>query len=77
MKVTTALAAVEHLLGRHASAHARLLSALDGLREGSPEAAALMIELAVDGLYRAQYDSMRDWADAREGRRRRRSATGR
>ena len=62
LKVITALAAVEHLLGRHASAHARLLSALDGIREDSPEAAALMIELAVDGLYRAEYDSMRDWA---------------
>ena len=63
LKVTTACAAVEHLLGRHESAHARLLSALDGLPEGSPEAAALMIELAVDGLYRAEYDSMREWAE--------------
>ncbi len=63
VRVATACAAVEHLLGRHESAHARLQSALDDLPEGSPAAAALMIELAVDGLYRAQYDSMRDWAE--------------
>jgi ATP/maltotriose-dependent transcriptional regulator MalT len=63
LKVTTACAAVEHLLGRHEKAHARLLNALNGLPEGSPESVALMIELAVDGLYRAEYDSMREWAE--------------
>ena len=63
VKATTACAAVEHLLGRHEAAHARLLTALDGLRAGSPESASLMIELAIDGLYRAEYDSMREWAE--------------
>jgi DNA-binding NarL/FixJ family response regulator len=62
VQVTTACAAVEHLLGRHERAHARLSGALAELHEGSPEAVALMIELAVDGLYRAEYDAMREWA---------------
>ena len=42
-----ACAGVERLLGRHEQAHARLASALDGLPDqASPEAVALMIELA-------------------------------
>ena len=50
-------AGVEHLLGRHTEAHARLEAGLAELEDpDSPEAVALMIELAADGLYRADYD---------------------
>jgi len=63
LRVTTACAAVEHLLGRHSNARARLLSALQGLDEQSREAAALMTELAVDGLFSGDYESMRTWAE--------------
>ena len=63
VRLVSACASVEHLLGRHKQARARLESALDELDDpGSPEAVALMIELAVDSLYRAEYDAMRGWA---------------
>ena len=63
VRLTTACAGVEHLLGRHEDAHARLVSALDDLDEqASPEGVALMIEVALDGLYRMEYDPMRSWA---------------
>ena len=63
VRLVVACAGVEHLLGRHEQAHARLESALAELGDpGSPEAVALMIELAVGGLYRAEYDAMRGWA---------------
>ena len=62
-RLTTACAGVEHLLGHHEEAHARLANALNRLPDpGSPEAVALMIELAVDGFYRMEYEPMRDWA---------------
>jgi ATP/maltotriose-dependent transcriptional regulator MalT len=62
-RLTTACAGVEHLLGDHEKAHARLARALSRLPDPrSPEAVALMIELAVDGLYRMEYESMRAWA---------------
>jgi ATP/maltotriose-dependent transcriptional regulator MalT len=62
-EVIVACAGVEHLLGNHAKAHARLVAALDELAEpSSPEAAALMFELAYDAFYRREYDQMHDWA---------------
>ena len=64
VRLITACAGVEHLLGRHQEAHLRLLDALDDLEdECSAEGVALMIELAVDGFYRMEYE-----ADARLGR---------
>jgi DNA-binding NarL/FixJ family response regulator len=64
VRLTTACAGVEHLLGRHQEAHARLLNALEQLEDpGSPQAVALMIELAVDGFYRMEYGPMREWAE--------------
>jgi ATP/maltotriose-dependent transcriptional regulator MalT len=64
VRLTTACAGVEHLLGRHEEAHARLVGAVDGLAEpGSPEAAALMVELAMDGFFRMDYGRMREWAE--------------
>ena len=49
-------AAVEHWLGHHEAAHDRLIRAWDELPAGDgPEAAALLVELAVDAMYRADY----------------------
>jgi predicted ATPase len=52
VELTALCAAVEHWLGRHEDAHRRLVRAWDELpdRTTAP-AAALQIELAVDGLY--------------------------
>jgi ATP/maltotriose-dependent transcriptional regulator MalT len=64
VRLTTACAGVEHLLGRHEDAHARLVGAVDGLADpGSPEAATLMVELAMDGFFRMEYGRMREWAE--------------
>ena len=53
VRLTAACAGVEHLLGLHEDAYSRLVKALEGLEDAdSPEAAALMIELALDGVYR-------------------------
>ena len=64
VRLTTACAGVEHLLGQHQQAHARLASAMDNLRDpNSREAAVLMIELAMDGFSRMDYELMREWAE--------------
>jgi DNA-binding CsgD family transcriptional regulator/tetratricopeptide (TPR) repeat protein len=64
VRLTTACAGVEHLLGRHEQAHARLAGAMDGLSDpASPEAAALTIELAMDGFFQMDYERMRRWAE--------------
>ena len=64
VRLTTACAGVEHLLGRHDEAHARLAGAVAGLSDpGSPEAATLMVELAMDGFFRMEYARMREWAE--------------
>jgi DNA-binding CsgD family transcriptional regulator len=63
MKLTAGCAGLENLLGHHQEAHTRLLTALESLSDAtSPEAAGLMIELAVDGFYRMDYGSMSEWA---------------
>ena len=60
----TACAGVEHLLGHHEQAHRRLVSALDALDDhDSADAVAVMLELAVDGYYRMEYEQMRDWSE--------------
>jgi ATP/maltotriose-dependent transcriptional regulator MalT len=60
VRLTTACAGVEHLLGHHERAHARLANAVEGLSDpASSEAAALMIELAMDGFFRMDYERMR------------------
>jgi DNA-binding CsgD family transcriptional regulator len=59
VRLTTACAGMEHLLGHHAMAHNRLAAALDSLQDtASPEAAALMMELAVDGVYRLEFSQI-------------------
>jgi ATP/maltotriose-dependent transcriptional regulator MalT len=62
-KLTTACARVEHLLGRYEQAHARLARALDSLpKPVSPEAVDLMIELALNTVYRTKYEAVQNWA---------------
>jgi DNA-binding CsgD family transcriptional regulator len=64
VKLTTVCAAVEHLLGRHEDANSRLVRALEGLEDAdSAEAAALMIELALDGVYRMEFEQIGPWAE--------------
>jgi DNA-binding CsgD family transcriptional regulator len=64
VRLTVACAGVERLLGRHQEAHARLETAVAELPDdASPEAVALMIELAADSLFRGDYDAMRPWAE--------------
>jgi DNA-binding NarL/FixJ family response regulator len=63
IRVAVACAGVERLLGRHTQARSRLETALDELREPeSPEAVALMLELASDSLLRMDYDAIHGWA---------------
>ena len=62
VKLTAACAGVEHLLGRHEAASARLHGALNAHDSSSPEAVALMLELATDGFFRMEYGPMRGWA---------------
>jgi ATP/maltotriose-dependent transcriptional regulator MalT len=63
VRLTTTCAGVEHLLGHHVDAHGRLTSALDSLEDlRSPEAAALMVELALDGVYRMEFEQIGSWA---------------
>ncbi|MET0853340.1 MAG: AAA family ATPase [Microterricola sp.] len=64
VRLTSACAGVEHLLGHHDQAHARLARAIDDLGDHrSPEAAALMIDLAMDRFAVMDYPSMRQWAE--------------
>ena len=63
VKLVSACASVEQLLGRRSEAHERLKDALEGRTDRtSLDAAALMLELAVDAFYGLQYADMRDWA---------------
>ncbi len=64
VRLTTACAGVEHLLGRHDQAHARLVSAMESLQDpASPAAAELMIALAMDGFHLMDYARMCEWAE--------------
>jgi DNA-binding CsgD family transcriptional regulator/tetratricopeptide (TPR) repeat protein len=63
VRVATACAAVEHLLGLQKEAHGHLASALADLGgAASPDAVALMIELSVDRFHAGDFDAMRAWA---------------
>jgi tetratricopeptide (TPR) repeat protein len=63
LELTATCARVEHLLGRHDQAHARLTTALESLSDaGGPGAVGLMIELAGDAIFRLEYESGQDWA---------------
>src|SRR5581483_8378653 len=57
-------AGVEHLLGRHRDADARLAAALDGLAHGtSPDAVQLQLELAAGAGYQNREEAMLTWAE--------------
>ena len=54
----------EHLLGLHEAAHQRLTDELAGLDDpASPEAVALMLELAVDGVYTMRFRQIAQLAE--------------
>jgi ATP/maltotriose-dependent transcriptional regulator MalT len=62
-RVARACAGAESLLGRQEQAGARLARALESLQEqASPEAVALMAELAVNAFWRARYEATHEWA---------------
>jgi DNA-binding NarL/FixJ family response regulator/tetratricopeptide (TPR) repeat protein len=57
VELTALCAAVEHWQGHHEDAHRRLLRAWEELPDGATaEAAALQVELAVDGLYENDFE---------------------
>jgi ATP/maltotriose-dependent transcriptional regulator MalT len=57
VELTTLCAAVEHWQGHHDDAHRRLTRTWDELADhDTPEAAALQIELGLDGMYRLDFD---------------------
>jgi DNA-binding NarL/FixJ family response regulator len=63
LRLTTAMAAIENLIGRNHQAHARLQRALDDLPDqATPEAAALMAEIGIDAFFRMEYGEMRRFA---------------
>ena len=62
VKLISACAATEQLLGRREDAHRRLQAALGNLGEhDSTESAALMFELALDAFYGQDFDGMCEW----------------
>jgi DNA-binding NarL/FixJ family response regulator len=64
VRLATKCAAVEQHLGRYAQARTRLETTLEELGEPhSPEAVALMIELAITNLFHGNWDGMASWAD--------------
>jgi DNA-binding CsgD family transcriptional regulator len=63
VRVATACAAVERLLGLQKDAHRHLTTSLAELGGAeSEEAVELMIELAVDGFHSSDFDAMHGWA---------------
>ena len=57
VELTARCAAIEHWLGRHEDAHGRLARAWNELPDRStPAAAALQLELTVDGLYELDFE---------------------
>ena len=63
VQLTTACAAVERLLGRHDDARTRLLACFEELADpDGSDAVALMIEVAIDALFRSEADAVCEWA---------------
>jgi DNA-binding CsgD family transcriptional regulator len=64
VEVSAWCARLEHLLGLHEQAHDRLLQTLESVPdEESPEKLTLLVALALDGLNRMDYQSMRGWSE--------------
>jgi DNA-binding NarL/FixJ family response regulator len=62
--LSTSCARVERLIGQHEAANARLKAVLGEVEDpDSPEAVALMIELAMQGGHRMDYGSLQAWAE--------------
>ena len=60
-RLTRTCAGVEDALGLYEQAYGRLANALDGLPDqDSPEAVALLIELAVNGFWRSRFEAMQE-----------------
>jgi DNA-binding CsgD family transcriptional regulator len=67
-RLSTTCARVEHLMGAHERAQARLEGALgEVVDQGSPEAVALMMELAMGSVHRMDYASMQAWGERAAG----------
>jgi DNA-binding NarL/FixJ family response regulator len=63
VRLTTACAAIEQLLGRHEMANVRLLDALEQVDDAaSAEGVALLIALSANGQYRGDPEAMHEWA---------------
>ena len=63
VRLIAACARLEHVLGWHVDARARLERSLAEFSDPrSAEAVTLMIELAADGMWRMEYQAMRPWA---------------
>ena len=63
VRLATACAAVERLLGRHDDARTRLLACFEELAEpDGADAVALMIEVAIDALFRSEADAVCEWS---------------
>jgi DNA-binding CsgD family transcriptional regulator len=63
-KLARDCAGVEGLLGRQDDAASRLAEALAELPDDrSPEAVSLLLELAVNAIWRARYEAMLEWAE--------------
>jgi DNA-binding NarL/FixJ family response regulator/tetratricopeptide (TPR) repeat protein len=63
VRLSTAMASLENLLGLSTQAHARLELALEELPDQStPEAAAVMAELGIDAFFQMDYGGMRSFA---------------
>ena len=64
LQLTGMCAGIEQLLGRHEQAHARLVNALESLTDpASPQAASLMITLALDAFYQQERADSRRWGE--------------
>jgi DNA-binding NarL/FixJ family response regulator len=64
VRLTTSCASVEQLLGRHAEARERMESTLETLDDpASPEAAGLMISLALDSMFRPGLGGWKEWTE--------------
>jgi ATP/maltotriose-dependent transcriptional regulator MalT len=58
-QVIAFMSLIQHLLGRHGEARATLVAALEGLPDArSPEAAALLVELAADCFFLGEWSRM-------------------
>jgi DNA-binding CsgD family transcriptional regulator len=63
VRLTTSCAGTEHFLGHHELAHQRLTDALADLEDpASPEAVALLLELAMDGVYTMRFAQIAELA---------------